>query len=92
MLLYDSEMYPISYCMIFTFQLKLNIEKIIMSRSFSHTLDQVNEVSYWNDEMIEEIDQITAKQLKDFAFSGFNKTSKFSISEMFSTKFKFISD
>ena len=79
-------MFPISYCLIFTFHPKLNIEKIIALKSLSQTLDQLKKLK------IEEIDQITAKQLENCALAVFNKTSKFSASEMFSTELKFVSD
>ena len=55
-------------------------------RSLSQTLDQLKKLK------IEEIDQITAKQLENCALAVFNKTSKFSASEMLSTELKFVSD
>ena len=48
--------------------------------------------SYLNKEMLENLDQVTAKQRKDCAVSAFNKTTKFAFSEIFSTELKVASD
>ena len=76
----------------FYFSSKVKHKEIALVRSFSHTLEELNDISYLNDEMVEEIDQITVKQLQDSVVVVFNKTSNISISEMFSTKHKFASD
>ena len=51
--------------------------------------EQLTDVSYLNKEVLENIDLFTAKKFKDFAIAVFNKRSKFSIFEMFSTELKF---
>lgn len=51
--------------------------------------EQLTDVSYLNKEVLENIDPFTAKKFKDFAIAVFDKRSKFSIFEMFSTELKF---
>ena len=48
-----SEMYPVSYCVIFIFHPKLNIRRIVIMRSFLHSLNQLNDISYLNRETLE---------------------------------------
>ena len=64
---YDSQMYPIPYCLIFVLYRKQNIDRIVVLRRFSYTLAQLNDVSYLTAKMLENVDMITAEQLKDCA-------------------------
>ena len=86
------EMYPVSCCLIFVFHPKINIDRIVIMRSFSNFLNQLNDISYLNHEMLENVNIVTAKQLKDCGIAMSNKTKKYSISEMFSTELRFGSD
>ena len=61
----DEEMHPVSYCLIFAFHPKLDIDRIDVVRRFQHTLDELNDISYLKSKMIDEVDPITANQLKD---------------------------
>ena len=54
--------------------------------SFSHFLEQLTDVGYSNREMLENLNTVTGKQLKDCAVSVFNKTAQFSLYEIFSTE------
>ena len=42
-------MYLISYCLIFTFHPELKTDKLVITRNFSHTLEQLTDLSYLND-------------------------------------------
>ena len=52
-------LYPISYAFAVPIHPKLNIEKIYIVRSFNHTFDQLNDVSYLPDEMLPYFDTLT---------------------------------
>ena len=87
----SEEMYPISYCLIFAFHPKLDIERIVVVRSFQHTLEELSDISYLKPEMIDEVDQVTTNQLKVCVSKVFNKKEKFLFSKMFSYELKFAS-
>ena len=88
----DATLYPVSYAFVVTFHPFLNIEKIPIFRSFNHTFEQLNDVSYLSDEMLPYIDPITTRQLRNCAAAVFNKKKKYSLIEMFSCKLKFVID
>ena len=91
-ILNDKNMYPISYCQIFAFHPKLNIEGIVIFKSYHQTKEQLLGASHLNEKVIQSIDSITLNQLKDCMVNVFNKKSKSAISEMFSVELKFTID
>ena len=60
----DVEMDQIFYSLIFAFHLKLQLDGKVIIRSFNHSLEKVNDVSYLTDEMLQNLDSIIARQLK----------------------------
>ena len=62
----------------------LNIEKISVVRSFSHTFAQLNDVSYLKDEM-PFVDLIATRQLRDCAAAVFIYTKNIPWAKCFST-------
>lgn len=87
----DSGMYPVLFCLIFAFHPKLNLGRIVILRSFSHTLEQLNYVSYLNIAMLENINTITSWQLQVWNFRNvFCRVKIFiwSFKEMVSKKYK----
>ena len=56
------EMYQTSYSLIFAFHPKLQLNRIVIARSFNHSLEQLNDVSYLTDEMLHDFDPIIAIQ------------------------------
>ena len=88
----DATLYPASYAFLVAFHPSLNIEKIPIVRSFDHTFEQLNDVSYLSDEMLPYIDLITTSQLRDCAAAVFNKKEKYSLIKMFSCELKFVID
>ena len=60
----DVEMDQIFYSLIFAFHLKLQLDGKVIIRSFNHSLEKVNDVSYLTDEMLQNLDPIIARQLK----------------------------
>ena len=83
-------LHPISYAFVTSFHLSLNIEKISVVRSFNHTFEQLNDVSYLKVEILPFVDPITTRQLKDCAAAVFTKKQKYSLSKMFSCELKFV--
>ena len=60
----DEQMDQIFYSLIFAFHLKLQLDGKVIIRSFNHSLEKVNDVSYLTDEMLRNLDPIIARQLK----------------------------
>ena len=60
----DEQMDQIFYSLIFAFHLKLQLDRKVIIRSFNHSLEKVNDVSYLSDEMLRNLDPIIARQLK----------------------------
>lgn len=86
-------MYQVSYGLIFAFKPKLDIDRIVILRSFQHTSDQLNDISYLKCEMIDELDPVALNQLRDYALNVYEKKpGKFAMSEIFSLELKFASD
>ena len=69
-------MYQVSYCLIFAFKRKLDIDRIVILKGFQHTPDQLNDISYLNSEMIDVTlnDPVTLNQLIDYAINFYEKT------------------
>ena len=88
----DARMYPVSYAFVVTFHPSLNLDRQFVVRSFNHTLDQLNSVSYLLDKMLHCFNPITVRQLRDCAQAVYEKKEKFSLSEMFSCELKFVID
>lgn len=60
----DEQMDQIFYSLIFAFHLKLQLDRKVIIRSFNHSLEKVNDVSYLTDEMLRNLDPIIVRQLK----------------------------
>ena len=60
----DVEMDQMFYSLIFAFHLKLQLDRKVIIRSFNHSLEKVNDVSYLTDEMLRNLDPIIVRQLK----------------------------
>ena len=60
----DEQMDQIFYSLIFAFHLKLQRDGKVIIRSFNHSLEKVNDVSYLTDEMLRNLDPIIVRQLK----------------------------
>ena len=88
----DATLYPVSYAFVVAFHPSLNIEKTPVVRSFNHTFEQFNDVSYLSEEMLPYIDPITTRQLRDCPAAVFNKKVKYSLIEMLSCELKFVID
>ena len=77
----QKKMFVISYVMIVAFNPELNLDRIIIQRSFAHPIEQLTSFTR---EQITCIDQSLIKMLKDMAFEVSKRRCKNSIGQMFS--------
>ena len=86
------KMKAVSYVIIFAFHPELEMKRIIIERSFGHSLQKLTTIDYLTAEQLKFKDTTTLKQLRDCAFSVASKKNKIAISEMFSAEIKFATD
>lgn len=85
-------MYPVSFVIIFAFHPRLNLDRIVVQRTFENSLKKMTDVSYLFAHMFEPFGPITAEQLIDSAIQVSQREEKYAISEMCSTELTFASD
>ena len=79
----------VSYVIILAFHPKLQLPRIIIERSFGHSLEKLCQIDYLTSEQLKYGDVITVKQLRDCALAVHKKTNVLAMSEMFCTEIKF---
>ena len=79
----QKKMFVVSYVMIVAFNPELNLERIIIQRSFAHSIDELTSLNYFTREQITFIDQSLIKMLKDMAFEVAKRRCKNIIGQMF---------
>ena len=77
-------MFVVSYVMIIAFQPALKLERIIVYRSFAHSLEQLTSLDYLTREQINFIEPYLIKILKDIAFEVSKRKIKNSFGQMLS--------
>ena len=85
-------MFVVSYVIIFTFHPDLHIEHVIIEHSFGHSLERLADLSYLNHEQFKFKDEKMLLQLKDCMLAVHAENSEIAISEMFTTKLKFVAN
>ena len=85
----SNKMSVVSYVIIVAFQPKLRLPRVIIERSYGHSLDKLSQIDYLTAEQLSFADTITLKQLRDCALACHQKSNKLAISEMFCTEIKF---
>ena len=88
----SNKMNVVSYVIIIAFHPKLELPRIVIERSFGHSLEKLCQIDYLTSEQLNYKDLITVKQLRDCALAVHQKTNKLAISEMFCTEIKFATD
>ena len=86
------KMKAVSYAIIFAFQPKLNLKRVIIERSFGHSVEKLTTIDYLTSEQLKFKDEITLKQLRDSVLEVSRKNKPNAISEMFSIELKFASN
>ena len=89
---FDSKLFVISYCMVFTVNKTLNFDKIVIFRSFQQRINELDDISYFKNEHVPFFDGALLGQLKDAASDVANRKKCTSLAEMFSIELKFIID
>ena len=87
-----NKMIAVSYVIIFAFQPDLNLNRIIIERSFGHSQARLLSLNYLSSEQLKYADVTQIKQLRDCALSVAAARNNLSVSEMFSTEIKFVSE
>ena len=77
-------MFVVSYVMIVAFHPKLNLDRIIIQRSYAHSLEQLTTLNYFTREQLYFVDSSLIRMLKDMAFEVAKRKCKNSIGKMFS--------
>ena len=88
----SNKMNVVSYVIILAFHPKLNLPRIIIERSFGHSLQKLSQIDYLTSEQLKYKDIVTLKQLRDCALAVSDKKNPVAVSEMFSTEIKFATD
>ena len=69
---------------IVAFHPELKLDRIIIQRSFAHSIEQLTNLDYFTREQITYTDQSLIKMLKDMAFEVAKRRCKNSVKKMFS--------
>ena len=77
-------MFVVSCVMIVAFHPKLDLDRIIIQRSFAHSIEQLTTLDYFTREQISYVETDLIKMLKDMAFEVSKRKCKNSIGKMFS--------
>ena len=77
-------MFVVSYAMIVAFHPELKLDRIIIYRSFAHSVEQLTTLDYFSREQITFIEPHLINMLKNMAFEISKRKCKNSIRQMFS--------
>ena len=72
--------------MIVAFHPNLDLDRIIIQRSFAHFIEQLTTLDYFTREQLSFVDSSLTKVLKDMAFEVAKRKCKNSVGKMFSTE------
>ena len=76
-------MFVVSYVTIVTFHPALNLDRIIIQRSYAHSIDQFTSLNYFSDDQIKFINLEIIRQSKDIAFDVSKRECKNTMGQMF---------
>ena len=76
--------FVVSHVMIVAFHPKLDLDRIIIQRSFAHSIEQLTALDYFTREQLFFVDSSLIKMLKDMAFEVVKRKCKNSVGKMFS--------
>ena len=81
----NRKLFAVSCVIIFPFDPDLDIDRVIIERSFGHSRKKLASLTYLTREQLNFKDNNTLLQLRDCALAAADKKSKTAISEMFTT-------
>ena len=82
----------ISYYQIYDFHPALNLDKIVISRSFQQSAEEIYDLNHFRQEQFPYFDRVTFNQLKDAATSVLAREKPASLSQLFSVEVKLTVD
>ena len=88
----DLKIFVVSYCQIYFFCPDLNLDKIVIFRSFQQKAEEIYDLSHFRYEHVPYFDKITFYQLKDATTAVLARKKSTSLAELFSVKLKFTID
>ena len=86
------KMYVISYCQIYSFYPPLNLDKVVIFRSFQQAAKEIYDLSHFKQEHVPFFNKTTFYQLKDAASAALAREKATSLAELFSIELKFTVD
>ena len=86
------KMYVISYCQIYLFHPPLNLDKVVIFRSFQQAAKEIYDLSHFKQEHVPFFNKTTFYQLKDAASAALAREKATSLAELFSIELKFTVD
>ena len=88
----DTKLYVISYCQIYSFHPSLNLDKVVIFRSFQQAVEEIYHLNHFKQEHVPFFNKATFYQLKDAAFAVLAWEKATSLAELFSVELKFTVD
>ena len=85
---FDPRMFVVSYCQIYTFHPSLNLEKLVIVRSFQQNAEEIYHLSNFKGEHSEFFDRTTFYQLEDTATAVLAHKKRTSLAKLFSVELK----
>ena len=86
---FDPTMYVISYCQTYSFHPSLNLDKIVIFRSYQQTAEQIYDLSHFQNEHAVFFTKTTFYQLKGATSAVLAREKLTSLAELFSVDLKF---
>ena len=88
----NAKMFAVSCVITFTFHPELEIDKVIVERSFGHSEYALTSLNYLTVDQLNFKNNKTLLQFRDCTLNVARKKSKLAIAEMFTTELKFAGD
>ena len=79
----NRKIFAVSYAIVFAWHPDLKLERVIIERSFGHSLDELTDLKYLTAEQLQLINRKTLLQLRDAAIDVSKRKSKIAVSVMF---------
>ena len=79
----QKKMFVVSYVMIVTFHSALKLNRIIIQRSYAHSLEQLTSLNYFSEDQMKFIDVQIIRQLKDIAIDVSKRKCKNMMGQIF---------
>ena len=85
-------MFVVPYVIVFAFHPKLNLDCVILQRSFGHSYKKLTTINYWTNDQMEYMNIKLVKQLKDCTINVSQIKCKNAVAQMFCVELKFAAD